>query len=190
MDDIKKFCNKIGEPLMFEKFLNYVEYDGETSFSDIESFNLDLNTKSFKNGIYRLFDKVQCEKWKDIVEKSFPKYVGIIDVFAYDWLGRIFAMNKNRGTVLLFEPGAGEVMDIPVNFVEFHDVEIAEYHNDTLASDFFNEWFSKSDNYILKNTECVGYKVPLFLDGDDDIDNVEVSDMDVYWELMKQLMKL
>lgn len=175
---------------MFEKFLNYVEYDGERSFSDIESFCADLNAKSFKNGIYRLFDKVECEKWKNIVEESFPKYVGIIDVFAYDWLGRIFAMNKNRGTVLLFEPGAGEVLDISVSFVDFHDVEIAEYPNDSLASNFFNEWFGKSGNYLLKNTECVGYKVPLFLNGDDDIDNVEVSDMEVYWEIMMPLMNL
>lgn len=175
---------------MFEKFLNYVEYDGKTSFSDTESFYSALHGKSFKNGIYRLFDKDQCGERNQIVEEFFPQYAGLIDVFAYDWLGRIFGINRNKGTVLLFEPGTGEVLDIPANFVDFHDVEIAEYHEDSLASDFFNEWFSKSGNYILKNTECVSYKVPLFLNGNDNIDNVEVSDMNVYWEIMMPLMKL
>lgn len=30
-----------------------------------------------------------------------------------------------------------------------------------------------NDNYILKKNECVGYKVPLFLNGEDEIENLE-----------------
>ena len=49
----------------------------------------------------------------------------------------------------MFEPGTGEVLDIPANIIEFHDVEIAEYHEDSLASKFFEEWFERSDHYAL-----------------------------------------
>jgi len=35
--------------------------------------------------------------------------------------------------------------------------------------------------------ECIGHKVPLFLNGSDTIDNYEVTDMEVYWELQCQV---
>ena len=34
--------------------------------------------------------------------------------------------NPGNGTILLLEPGTGEVLSIPVNFVDFHNTEIAE----------------------------------------------------------------
>ncbi len=37
-------------------------------------------------------------------------------------------------------------------------------------------------------TECVGYRKPLFLGGQDVIDNLEISDMEVYWSLCGQLL--
>lgn len=36
----------------------------------------------------------------------------------------------------MFEPGTGEVFDIPVTIEDFHNVEIVEYHEDSLASEF------------------------------------------------------
>ena len=63
-------------------------------------------------------------------------------------------------------------------------------HDACLASEFFNEWFEANGNFVLPHNKCVGYKVPLFLNGEDDIENLEVSDMEVYWEIMMPLMNL
>ena len=73
---------------------------------------------------------------------------------------------------------------------EFHDSEIVECHEDCLASEFFQEWFLANDNYILKKNECVGYKVPLFLNGEDEIENLEISDMEVYWTVLTPLINI
>lgn len=35
--------------------------------------------------------------------------------------------------------------------------------------------------------ECVGYKIPLFLGGDDHIGNLQSTDLDVYWTLTGRL---
>lgn len=35
--------------------------------------------------------------------------------------------------------------------------------------------------------ECAGYRIPLFLDGEDSLENMEVSDMEVYWDMTDQL---
>jgi len=63
--------------------------------------------------------------------------------------------------------------------VNFHDSEIPQYHDACLASEFFNEWFEANGNFVLPHNKCVGYKVPLFLNGEDDIENLEASDMEV-----------
>ena len=43
---------------------------------------------------------------------------------------------------------------------------------------------------MLKHSECVGYKVPIYLNGKDEVSNLEVSDMEVYWGIMAPLMNL
>ncbi|MCR5738162.1 MAG: DUF1851 domain-containing protein [Eubacterium sp.] len=175
---------------MFDEFLKYTNSDVVMEeIKDDNQFLKKMFGKSFFNGMYRLFETTDIEKWNDIVEKTFGQYKGKINVFGYDWLGRIFAVNKQTNTILLFEPGAGTVLNIPVGIEEFHNVEIVEYNEDCLASRAFREWMEKN-NYVLKNNECAGYKVPLFLNGDDVIENMEVSDMEVYWEIMMPLVNL
>jgi hypothetical protein len=40
----------------------------------------------------------------------------------------------------------------------------------------------------LDHNKCVGYKVPLFLGGEDEISNLDELDMEVYWSIIGQLM--
>ena len=59
-----------------------------------------------------------------------------------------------------------------------------------MAANFFSEWYEASDYYELPHNKCVGYKVPLFLNGEDVLDNLEVSDIEVCWEIMEPLINL
>lgn len=177
-----------GGKIVFKKFFEWAEIENNASINDVDSFLKEMSGKSFKSGMYRIHNYDEIKKWIKIVEDAFQKYTGRIRIFGYDWLGRQFAINKDTNTILLFESGTGEVLDIPVDFYNFHNVEIAEYHEDSLASQFFAEWYKSSKEYTLLHNECVGYKVPLFLNGNDDINNLEVSDMEVYWGLMGQLL--
>lgn len=40
----------------------------------------------------------------------------------------------------------------------------------------------------IPHDKCVGYKVPLFLNGEDNISNLELSDIEVYWGIMGQMI--
>lgn len=124
---------------MFEKIFTYVGIKNNTLVNDIDSFLKEMSCKTFKQGLYRIHNYNEVEKWTKLVEKAFPQYKGSINVFGYDWLGRNFAINLTTNTILLFEIGTGEVLDIPADFYNFHNVEIAEYHQDSLASDFFKD---------------------------------------------------
>lgn len=169
---------------MFSNFFKFVGVDNVNNIKSIDEFLKTYSGETFLNGLYRIHKSDEVAKWTEIIRKSFPKYNGKILVFAFDWLGRNFALDIERNVVLIFEPGTGELLNTQVNFINFHNEEIPEYHDACLASDFFNEWYDENNHYILQHNECAGYKVPLFLNGEDAIENLEVSDMEVYWEII------
>lgn len=148
---------------------------------------------TFSHGLYRVHSLSEIEKWTRIVEKAFPQFKGIIQCFGYDWLGRQFALDSSRylndePLVLMFDICNGKALKIPVSFQAFHNLEMVDYSNDVLESDLFLEWKSYIRDEIQPN-QCVGCKVPLFLNGEDDIENFEILDIEVYWEVFGQLLE-
>ena len=111
---------------MFHKFFDFVGENDIKDSGSIQEFLEQCSGKSFLNGLYRIHFTADIPKWNDIVGRAFPKFANIIKVFGYDWLGRHFAIDSRNGTILLLEPGTGEVLSISVNFVDFHNTEIAE----------------------------------------------------------------
>jgi hypothetical protein len=145
---------------------------------------------TFNNGLYRAHTTESAAASAVRVAEAFA-WRGDFACFAFDWLGREFAVNLsnlrlNDPPVLLFEPGTGEVLEIPVPFSEFHDDELVNYGDAALARGFFQAW-REATNVDLRFSQCAGYRIPLFLSGTDTVDNLEVSDRDVYWEIMGQL---
>lgn len=143
---------------------------------------------SFGKGMYRLLLCNDIPIWNRVIEAAFPQFEGNIKCFGFDWLGRIFALDIKNNSVLMFEPGTGDILSLNCDFTTFHEEEIPHYHEACFASQFFAEW-NKHYHKELDYKQCVGYKVPLFLNGDDTIDNLEVSDMDVYWHVCTSLLK-
>jgi hypothetical protein len=147
---------------------------------------------SVVGGLYRVHELERIEVWNEIISEYFPDFRGRFSCFGFDWLGRQFALDGQRllegePAVLMFEPGTGEVLEIPATFASFHDDEIVNYHNEALASGFFERW-SDLNKAPLAHTECAGYKVPLFLGGKDNVENLELIDMEAYWAVVGQLL--
>jgi hypothetical protein len=148
---------------------------------------------SFNGGIYRVHDSVTGPHALSLVVDAFPEFAARVCPFGYDWLGRQFTVDSGRMAfgqpqVLLLEPGTGEALEIPVDFSRFHDEELIDHADAAIASDFFSVWSKfNADRLPLLRSQCVGYKVPLFLGGDDTAENLEVSDIDVYWTSCGQL---
>ena len=70
----------------------------------------------------------------------------------------------------------------------FHDSEIIEHREEALAAAFYSRWLSLGGG-IPGLSQCVGYKRPLFLGGEDSVANLEVSDLDVYWTVAAALIR-
>jgi hypothetical protein len=153
-----------------------------------------LGGRSFAGGLYRVHTPAAAARWASEVAAAFPDFPHGITCFGYDWLGRQFALDGARvdesgqPLVLLFEPGTGEALALPMNLAQFHEIELIQEADAALAEPFYREWRTRSgDDVPLGLDECVGYRVPLFLGGRDDVDNLERTDADVYWSLSGQM---
>lgn len=148
--------------------------------------------RTFARGLYRIHTRESAAAADALVKAAYPEFADLISCFGYDWLGRQFATDRSRGNradpeVLMLEPGTGEALEIPSPFSEFHDYMMVDSYEAVLARSFFVEWL-ESGGKPLTFTECIGYQQPLFLGGEDTIANLEVSDLDVYWTFMGQIL--
>ena len=170
----------------FETFFNIYnskEEYVESSSDALTMFRNQYQGKDFCDGLYRVFGKEELPKWKEIITEGYLDFAEKFEPFAYDWLGICFALdlrNNTKNTILIFEIGTADVLEIPCNFVDFHNKEIPLYSEACLAATFFKEW-NEVSRQKLEHNKCAGYKIPLFLGGEDTIANLEVSDMEVYW---------
>ena len=176
---------------MLSRFLNYfnehndIEYSGNLYLDFVTNFG----GKSFGDGIFNVFSAEEIDKWNGIVSEAYPEAGDKFKVFGYDWLGRCFGIDLSEetyGNVLVFEIGTGYVLEIPCEMKEFLNQEIPLYSEACLSRSFFDEYMKYSKKR-LERGRCAGYKIPLFLGGDDTVENLEDSDMEVYWVILSQI---
>lgn len=157
-----------------------------------DEFAAKFSGATFAGGAYRVHDTYSAAKAAEYIQSAFPDFGGRVLPFSYDWLGRQFAldfarMQSGQPLVTMFEAGTGEALEIPAGLVEFHNVELIDYADAALALDFYVTWRASSGGPSLGRDECVGYKTPLFLGGVDATDNLEVTNMEVYWGVIGQI---
>lgn len=149
---------------------------------------------SFEGGLYRVHDASTGPLGLRVLHDAFPGSRERATPFAYDWLGRQFAVDTARlegaePLILLLEPGTGQALEIPLTFARFHE-QLDGLREPALANGFFLEWAEANPAAVpLAPTQCVGYGVPLFLGGEDVVSNLEIIDFDVYWTLCGQLLQ-
>lgn len=146
---------------------------------------------SFDEGLYRVHNADSALMASENASFAFPALKMPLVCFGFDWLGRQFALDLRRGTpddpgVVLLEPGTGEALEVPVTYSGFHDDALIRFRDACLVPETFDAWLRTGSAPTF--SQCVGYKKPLFLGGDDLISNFELSDIDVYWSLMGQLL--
>ena len=152
---------------------------------------------SFNGGLLRFLlpeTKVSLADWNgpDGWSHDWPGRRGQLFVFAYDWMGRQFAFDNERkndrgeAEIGMLEPGTGELLQIPAVFHVFIEKVLIDQARAALAERFYDEWRKKIKKQ-LRHHECAGYAVPLFLNGEDNVENLEIVDVQIYLSLMGQM---
>lgn len=144
---------------------------------------------SFGGGMYRIASDALAIDLDAIIGRMWPSFLGTIRSFAFDWRGRIFAARKGTrgyGDIVLFEPGSGDNYEIPLGVTEFHNQELVDYTEEALSESLFRDWVAAHGSGPTFS-RCIGYRVPLFLDGQEGIANLEECELEVYLEICAQL---
>jgi hypothetical protein len=148
---------------------------------------------SFNRGLYRLLPVSAIEEWSDLLESAFPEYDGALLPFGYDWKGRFFcAVLRGAESVepflCMLDIAEGTAYDIPASFRDFHNLELTNTEDDDpLVADVFDRFLARYGR-PLEPDRCVGYRVPLFIGGENRGENVAVEPLSVYWTLGAQLL--
>lgn len=176
---------------MFNNFFSYFNEVNNITYSNdlYNDFIMQLGGKIFGKGLFNSFSNEDIRKWTKIVTRAYPSFENCFKLFGYDWLGRCFGIDLRKesyGKILMFEIGCNDVLEIPCSFEEFLNNEIPLYSDACLAKSFFNEWMQYSKTEV-EYGRCIGYKIPLFLGGEDVLENLEDTDMEVYWEVIIQI---
>ncbi|MCG8543391.1 MAG: DUF1851 domain-containing protein [Alphaproteobacteria bacterium] len=147
---------------------------------------------SFNDGLYRVHAIDSIRPLTALCLQAFPAYENKILCFASSWLGEQFAINLtrrvDRRVVLMMDSGSGEVFEIPADFMEFHNSLLIDQKDEILNTKFYEDWLNTGGRAPAHN-ECIGFKIPLFLNGTDDVANLELIDMEVYWSIHAQLIE-
>lgn len=148
---------------------------------------------TFESGLYRLLDAASGPKALELANAFYPAGGSRFSPFAMDWLGRMFALDRGRlvdgdPQVMLLEIGSGDAFEVPCGLVSFHDDELVAHPEEALEAGLFRAWCEHEPSSVpLTADTCVGYKLPLFLNGENALDNLELSDWEVYWTIVGQL---
>ena len=141
---------------------------------------------SFNGGLYRTHLLKDVPGWNATIATAWTETAAKVCCFGYDWLGRQFAL-YGASTILQFNAGDPEFVEIPGDIEAFHNEVLPEMVEPALAVAFYEAW-KESGGAVPKHDECIGYKKPLFLGGEDWIDNLELIDLDVYWTVTAPLI--
>lgn len=159
---------------------NYIEWID----SKIESLINEFWWYSFNNWLFRIHTYESIIKWTAIILEYFSDYKWKFILFWFDWVWRQFAVNKeNENEIFLFDIATLEVFISDNNLKEFL-LNISQYPERFLDENWFKEF-----NILLKYNESISHKVPLILWWQDVNSNMEVTDMEVDWGIVWQIMQ-
>lgn len=88
--------------------------------------------------------------------------------------------------LILLNPGSGGVYELDGTIPELLDRQMVDAPDIFRAQDLFGDWRAVRPERTLSGM-CVGFKTPLFLGGDEAVENLEVIAEVVYWSIQGQL---
>ena len=154
----------------------------------------ELGGAVFAGGAYRVHDPALVPRWTQLAVEAFPQLTDAVLCFASDWLGRQFAVAAEAASaaggrgVVLIDLHSDEVLELAGDLGQFHDELLAERPDAILALDLLANW-QAGGGEIPRPSECVDFKVPLYLGGSRAPANMAILDLEVTWGVAAQLLR-
>lgn len=144
---------------------------------------------TFNHGLYRIHSFDSSVKWALIISAYFSQYQHKIYPFGFDWMGRQFCLSTSGDILYMFDPGTGQDFEFQQTLTLLHNEDFVKDTDAMLSINLFHNTLAFNKINSIDYNECLGYKVPLFLGGKDEIENCELQNIEVYWHIESQLYK-
>lgn len=149
---------------------------------------LDCGGKSYDDGLYTIHTFKDSLKWTDLLSQYYGKFKDEIISFGHDWMGRQFCVpTQSNECILMFDPATQEDFFIDDNLLNFHNTILYNDKIEFLAQDLFEKALRHLKIVAIDYKKCIGFKIPLFLGGKEEISNYQICDLEVYWDFEYQL---
>jgi hypothetical protein len=140
--------------------------------SELSALFEECGGRCYGGGLYKIHSLGSSLYWSMLISNYFPKYTGKILPFGFDWMGRQFCIDKVNGKLIfMFDPATAEDFEVHTTLVEFLNSDLVNDRDNTVSETQFHEALQYLGLSKIQYHECLGYKIPLFLSGEDKITN-------------------
>lgn len=172
---------------MLSKFLKSYGVNKEIRYTNnfYKDFFDNLGGMQFDDGLFNTIRLEDAGKWEEYLVDAFPKLDGKVLPFGYTWDGVFFSIDLRDGKIFVCDVGENSCFWIGISLADFLNECLTDPSMDSLNSAEYRQW--KATNGPVPYGFCAGWRIPLFLSGKDEIENRELSDLEVYWGVFGQI---
>lgn len=174
---------------MLRKFLQYFPPDRPVNYRNSGNFYQDyfdnLGGLQFGGCLFTAFRIEDVPKWKSYIVEAYPVLNGKILPFGYTWDGLCYCVDIRDGKVIICDIGAGDYVVLPCSMRVFLNEQFPDLKNEMTEGAGYNSWVARHG--MLKYGTCAGLIRPVFMGGEEEDSNREISDMEVYWSVFTQI---
>ncbi|WP_367337189.1 hypothetical protein [Phycicoccus sp.] len=145
---------------------------------------------SFERGIFKFHDSVSGPRAEAFLKATLD-FDGPVEPFAFDWLGRQYCVlaaslgKSGQPEVALIDPFdmSAEPLVLRGEFLGFLSSPVML---EVIEQPLFQRWLDAAGVASVGFDQCAGAIQPAFLGGVRAVGNLELSDIEVYWAVMRQ----
>ena len=143
----------------------------------------------YNNGLLRIHTYSHLSRWTKNLSEYFKEEMQNFKLycFASNWQGNMYCVDELNKKIVYFDPATMEYFESEISLDAFFNEILLGEEYDVLFSDFFEEARCYLGIESLPFDKSIGHKVYLHLGGEDDVENMEVVDTEVLWELQYQI---
>lgn len=149
--------------------------------------SVDLQGRSFNHGLIRFHSSVSRPLWARIIKDHIRLNPSETLPLFFDWEGKNIFYHRESGRTYFVDPSTNEVDWLTESIPELLEKVCSDEGPDILDEEDFEVARQHLGEPSLGFDECMGFVLPLFLGGSEEPSNREVTDMEVFWEINRQL---
>lgn len=165
--------------------------DEYKAFSFIYDLIYQYGGDVFNKGLFKIHTFEYIQKWTNLITKNyFKKEIEGQELicFASNWQGCMYCVNSENNLITYFDPATCDFFSADnTSITNFFDDVLVDGEYDIIFDDYFKDVIRYLKINKLNYDESIGHKIFLHLGGEDSIENLEIINTEVLWDLQIQI---